>query len=61
MIVYFLLSIINSMAQSNLKHRYHQELELRTKQKSVATTNGGLKNAPTSTITTADSKDDKKD
>ncbi|KAI2801134.1 Vacuolar membrane protease [Blomia tropicalis] len=29
MIIYFLVSIINSMAQSNLKHRYHHELELK--------------------------------
>ena len=26
MIVYFMVSIINSMAQSHLKNRYHEEL-----------------------------------
>ena len=59
MILYFLVSIINSMAQSHLKQRHHQSAEKK---------NGGmaLKNADSSSskatpVLAADSKSAKKD
>lgn len=51
MIIYFLVSIINSMAQSHLKQRHHQSLEK----------NGGVKSCNTNDSSKSENKNAKKD
>lgn len=60
MILYFLVSIINSMAQSHLKQRHHQSAEKR-KNGGVALKSADSSSSKATPVLAADSKSAKKD